>query len=139
MDFYEPSGPIVLMPRSALKLNTVVDAVAGFRRFKRVKVTLHVIECLAVVGDKLDVYVNVDGVGAVHFPQISGNGAEATHVAFLEPGLPAATTFDVTADPAAGVVRPYVWGDSYQVNCVVTDGGAHGQHFVAEVTAEGQA
>ncbi|MBN1321767.1 MAG: hypothetical protein JXA87_13115 [Thermoleophilia bacterium] len=136
-DFWEPSRPVVLFTTIATE-SFEGDLVGGFRRYRRIKLTLHVVAAAATAVDTLDVFVDVDGVPAVHFTQILGTDPETTLFAFLEAGLPAATDFDVSTDPAAGVVRPYVWGDELKVRGTVVDGGAHGQSFTFEVIAEAQ-
>jgi len=135
-DFWEPTGPITLASLVGRTTNYTGSPVPGFRRFRRVKLTLQVTAAAAAAGDTLDVFVDADGVPAAHFGQILGNGGAKTRVAFLEPGLAAATDFDVTADPAAGVVRPYVWGDALKVRATIAGAGPS---FTFAVTAEGQA
>ena len=136
-DYWEPTGPIVLSAPAPHTSTFETDPVSGFRRCRRIKLTLDVTAAATLVGDTLDVIVDVDGIGAVHFDQILGNGGVQKRVAFLEPGLPATADVDVTADPAAGVVRPYLWGDELNVRATIA--GSGGESFTFGVTAEGQA
>lgn len=135
-DFWEPIGPVTLSEPAAHTATFETDPVPGFGRFRRLKLTLDVTVAAALVGDTLDVFVDVDGVPAVHFGQILGNGGAKQRVAFLEPGLPATTDFDVTADPNAGAVRPYLWGDALSVRATIA--GSGGESFTFGVTAEAQ-
>ena len=137
-DFWEPVGPVVLSPLAAHTTSFETTPVKGFGRFRRIKLTLHVTNADAAATDTLDVFVDVDGISAVHFDQVIGTDPATTLVAFLEPGLPATSALDVTSDPAAGAVRPYLWGDELNVRGTIVDGGAHGQSFTFEVTAEAQ-
>jgi hypothetical protein len=136
-DFWEPLAKTLLA--SAARTTSGEGAeVGGFGHYRRIRLELDVTVAADVADDKLDVLVDVDGIPAVHFTQIAGNGDPVKRVAFLEAGAPATTDADVTADPDAGVVRPYVLGDVLQVRYEITDGGAHGQSFTFGVEAFGQ-
>lgn len=110
-------------------------------RAKRIVIMLDVIEGLGVAGDTLDVFVDVlapDGVtylNAVHFPQIAGNATAAKHYAVLDATNVAATTFNVTADCAAGVTKPYLTGLKLRARHTLVDAGAHGQSVQFGVSA----
>ena len=134
-DFWEPLATTLAAPAAHTE-TFETDPVAGFRRCRRIKLTLDVTEAATLAGDTLDVIVDVDGIGAVHFAQVLGNGGAQKRVAFLEPGLPDDSDYDVTSDPAAGVVRPYVWGDALSVRATIAGGG--GESFTFGVTAEAQ-
>lgn len=136
-DFWEPITKTLLASAARTQSGESVE-VGGFGQYHRIRVELDVTVLAAVVGDKLDVYVDVDDIPAVHFTQIAGNGTAVKRVAFLEAGVPATTDADVTASPASGVVRPYVLGDTLKVRYVITDGGAHGQSFTFSAEAFGQ-
>lgn len=136
-DFWEPRAA-TLLSSAARTANGQGASVAGFGRFRRIRLELDVTVLAAVLADKLDVYVDVDGIPAVHFAQLAGNGSACKRVAILEAGAAATSDADVTTDPAAGAVRPYVLGDALRVRYVITDGGAHGQSFTFSVDAFGQ-
>jgi hypothetical protein len=107
----------------------------------RTVVMLDVTATAGVAGDTLDVFVDVlapDGVtwlNAVHFTQVAGNSAAIKHYAVLAPYAPAATTFDVTADCAAGVTKPYLWGQAIRGRYTLVDAGAHGQSVTFSLSA----
>lgn len=100
--------------------------VGGYRR--RVLVVFSVTASAHEAGDTLDAYVDVspDGnlwVNAVHFAQQAGNGAAKTEIAVLESANPGTDTVNVTANAAAGKVRPAVWGKFLRARWVIADSG----------------
>ena len=70
----------------------------------------------AAGGDTLDVYVDVlapDGatwLNAAHLTQMLGNGGAKSLYAVLDASNPGASTFDASADCAAGAQRPSLFG-----------------------------
>ena len=60
---------------------------------------------------------------------------EPTGPIILSAPAPHTSTFET--DPAAGVVRPYLWGDELNVRATIA--GSGGESFTFGVTAEGQA
>ena len=79
-------------------------------------------------GDTLDVYVDcsLDGVtwyNAAHFTQQAGNGAARTEYAVLDPSNPGVAVIDVTADAAAGAVRPALFGPYIRARWAIADSG----------------
>jgi len=108
---------------------------------KRMVFLLDVTATAGVAGDTLDAYIDVlapDGVtwlNAVHFTQVAGNSAAIRHYAVLDASATAATTFNVTADCAAGVTKPYLWGSAIRGRYTLVDAGAHGQSVTFSLTA----
>jgi hypothetical protein len=109
---------------------------------KRVVILLNVTAMGGASGDTLDVYADVvapDGttyLNAVHFPQVAGNAAAVQHYAVLDlAAAPAATTFNVTADCAVGVTKPYLFGLQVVGRYTLVDAGAHGQSATFSLTA----
>jgi len=109
--------------------------------FKRTVILLDVTATAGVAGDVLDVYVDVLGpdgatwINAVHFTQVAGNSAAIKHYAVLDASSPAATTFNITSDCAAGVTKPYVCGGAIRGRYTLVDAGAHGQSVTFGLTA----
>ena len=128
---------------SALRTTAVANSAgaAASLGFQRTVLLLNVTATAGVAGDTLDVYVDVLGpdgatwLNAVHFTQVAGNSAAIKHYAILAPSSPAATTFDVTTDCAAGVTKPYVWGTEMRGRYTLVDAGAHGQSVTFGLTA----
>ncbi|MCK9629942.1 MAG: hypothetical protein M0R37_15300 [Bacteroidales bacterium] len=109
--------------------------------WKRAVCLLDVTATAGVAGDVLDVYVDVLGpdgatwLNAIHFTQVAGDSADIQHYAVLDMSAPAATSFDVTADCAAGVTKPYLWGPQIRGRYTLVDAGAHGQSVTFSLTA----
>jgi len=110
-------------------------------RARRIAVVLDVTAMAGAAGDVLDVFVDAlapDGVtwlNAAHFTQIAGNGAAAKHFAVLDSASVAATTFAVSTDCAAGVTKPYVFGQQIRARYTLVDAGGHGQSATFSVSA----
>jgi len=109
--------------------------------WRKLIVLLDVTATAGVAGDTLDVYVDVLGpdgstwLNAVHFTQVAGDSAAIQHYAVLDASSPAATSFDVTADCAGGVTKPYLWGPQVRGRYTLVDAGAHGQSVTFSLTA----
>ncbi len=110
--------------------------------WKRLEVVLDVTAAAHEVGDTLDVYVDIspDGgttwINAVHFTQVLGNGGAKKFVAVLDPTNPGTDVIDLSADCAAGKVRPAVWGTAIRERRVIADaGGDADQSFTYSVKA----
>lgn len=93
-------------------------------------------------GDTLDVYVdfsldNTVWYNAVHFTQQAGNGAARTEYAVLDPSNPGTAVINVTADAAAGAVRPALFGPYIRARWAIVDGapGAGDQSHTFSVIA----
>jgi hypothetical protein len=111
--------------------------------YKRLMILLNVTSKASVVGDTLDVYVDVspDGgttyVNAVHFTQLLGNGAASAEWAVLDPAGAAGTaTVNVTTDAAAAAVRPALCGDHIRCRWVIAGSGTHTFNFVCTAFAQ---
>ena len=84
-------------------------------------------------GDTLDVYVdfsldNATWYNAIHFTQQAGNGAARTEFATLDPTNPGAVVVNITADAAAGAVRPGVFGRYIRGRYTIVDADANASH-----------
>jgi hypothetical protein len=115
-------------------------AVGGYRRFVIVNtITASVTDA----ADTLDVYVdfsldNVTWFNAVHFTQRAGNlpATPRTEFAVLDASAPGAVVINVTADAAAGVVRPAAHGAYMRARWAIVDaGGAADQSHTFSVLA----
>lgn len=118
--------------RTAAVANSRGTAVTDLARIRRAVLVLDVTAMGGAAGDVLDVYVDVslDGstwMNAVHFPQIAGNAAAQKHYAVLAATNVAATTFNVSADCAAGVTKPYLFGAQMSGRYTLVNGGAGSQ------------
>jgi hypothetical protein len=108
---------------------------------RRIVCLLDVTAAAGVAGDTLDVYVDVlapDGatwLNAGHFTQVAGDSAAIKHYLVLDSTNVAATSFNVTADCAAGVTKPYLFGHQIRARHTLVDAGAHGQSVTFSVTA----
>ena len=96
--------------------------------FKRAIFLLDVTATNGNATDYLNAYIDVRGPGgtwlnAIHFTQVAGDGAAIKHYAALDTANVAATTFDVTADCASGVTKPYLWGDAVRGRFSLVDTG----------------
>jgi hypothetical protein len=128
---------------SALRATAIANSAgtAVSTGFKRTVFLLDVTATAGAAGDVLDVYVDVLGpdgatwINAVHFTQVAGNSAAIKHYAVLDASSPAATTFNVTSDCAAGVTKPYVWGDSVRGRYTLVNGGGGTQSVTFSLTA----
>ena len=127
--------------RAAAVANSAGASVEDTAAAKRVCILLDVSATAGVAGDVLDVFVDVLGpdgttwLNAVHFPQVAGDAAAVKHFAVLDPSAPAATSFNVTADCAAGDTRPYLWGLALRGRYTLVDAGGHGQSVAFSLTA----
>ena len=80
-------------------------------------------------GDTLDVFVDVlapDGVtwlNAAHFTQQSGAGAARKEFVVLDASNPGVAAVNVTADAAAGAVRPALFGSQFRGRRAIADSG----------------
>lgn len=110
-------------------------------RARRISCLLDVTATAGVAGDTLDVFIDVlapDGatwLNAGHFVQVAGNSAAVKHYLVLDSASVAATTFNVTADCAAGVTKPYLFGPKIRARHTLVDAGAHGQSATFSVSA----
>jgi hypothetical protein len=110
-------------------------------RARRIVCLLDVTAMAGVAGDTLDVYIDVlapDGttwLNAGHFTQVAGNGAAQKHYLVLDATSVAATSFNVTADCASGVTKPYLLGQQVRARHTLVDAGAHGQSATFSVSA----
>jgi hypothetical protein len=91
-------------------------------------------------GDTLDVYVDVslDGstwLNAVHFTQIIGTDAASKRFAVLDPSAPGTAEILVTADAAAGAVRPSMFGPQMRARWAIVDAGTDDASFTFSVAA----
>lgn len=105
-----------------------VGPVGHFRRFV---VLCDITASATEAGDTLDVYVDVslDGttwLNAVHFTQQAGNGAARKEFAVLDPSNPGVAVVNVTADAAAGAVRPALFGPYLRARWAIADVAALG-------------
>lgn len=104
-------------------------AVEGLEWIRRLVVMLDITASATDAADTLDVYVDVlapDGatwLNAVHFTQQAGNGAAAKQFAVLDPSNPGTDVVAVTADAAAGKVRPALFGYAVRARWAIVDGG----------------
>jgi hypothetical protein len=110
-------------------------------RARRISCLLDVTATAGVAGDTLDVLIDVlapDGatwLNAGHFQQIAGNSAAKKYWLVLDSASVAATSFDVSADCAAGVTKPYLFGSQIRARHTLVDAGAHGQSVTFSVSA----
>ena len=93
---------------------------------KRFIILLDCTVCDTDATDTLDVYVDclVSGavwVNAIHFTQRIGTDAATQEFAVLDATNPGATVTDVTADAAAGAVRPGVFGSQMRARWTMVD------------------
>lgn len=131
-DFYEPTVRI-LIPSAAYVETEVGVSQGGFVGKEVVQLTLDVTAIAGIVTDTLDVvvYASPDHgdswIPAAHFPQVVGTAvAPKKYIAELLPkwAAPAATCVDVSADPAANVVRAYLIATSLKATAtIVVDAG----------------
>jgi hypothetical protein len=126
--------------RTAAVTNTAGTAVANIGNARRAAFLLDVTAGAGNAADTLDVYVDLslDGtayMNAIHFTQVVGPGTAIRHYAVLDPSAPAATTFNVTADCAAGVTKPYLFGTQARGRYTLVNGGDGLQSFTFSLTA----
>lgn len=92
-------------------------------------------------GDTLDLYIDFLGpdgatwINAVHFTQEHGDHAAAKYYALLNPNAGTAAPLTVTADAAAGVIRPEVTGSQIRARWVIVDSGDGDASFTFSVYA----
>lgn len=129
---------------SAVRVTAVANSGAtgvDSARARRIACLLDVTATAGVAGDTLDVFIDVlapDGVtwlNAGHFAQVAGNSAAVKHYLVLDSASVAATSFNVTADCAAGVTKPYLFGSQIRARHTLVDAGAHGQSVTFSVSA----
>lgn len=118
-------------------------AVLGFARFHRLLLLLDVTAAAADAGDTLDVYVDgsLDGTtwfNIAHFTQVLGNGGAVKLVAVVDPSNPGTSVIAVTADAAAGAVRPAIFAPQLRARWAIADTGDGDQSFTFSVTGYGQ-
>jgi hypothetical protein len=121
---------------SATRVTAVANS-AGTAKvipFKFAVFLLDVTATAGAAGDVLDVYVDVlapspgaTWLNAVHFTQVAGNSAAIKHYAVLDSTAVAATSFNVTADCASGVTKPYIWGPAVRGRYTLVNAGGGGQ------------
>jgi hypothetical protein len=141
MPYVSPES--VTLFASAVRATAVANSagVAAIYPWKRAVVLLNLTAAAGAGGDVLDVYVDVLGpdgatwLNAVHFTQIAGDSAAIKHYAVLDASAPAATSFNVTADCASGVTKPYLWGPQIRGRYTLVDAGAHGQSVTFSLKA----
>ncbi len=109
----------------------------------RLVVLLSITASATAAGDTADIYIDFspDGVtwiNGCHFEQQAGNGAAVKRVAVFDVSAPGTATLAVTADAAAGAVRPAVFGQYVRVRWVLVDGGGGDTSHTFVVTAWGQ-
>lgn len=107
------------------------DAVQLPAFWKRLIVVLDVTASGVDNGDTLSVYIDFSLNGskwfnAARFATQAGDGAAKTEIAIFDPSTPAATTFAITSDCAAGVTKPYLFGKWARYRYVVVDGAGGG-------------
>jgi hypothetical protein len=129
---------------SATRVTAVANSGAAgvdCARAKRIACLLDVTAMAGAVGDTLDVFIDMlapDGttwLNAGHFAQVAGNAAAVKHYLVLDSASVAATSFNVTADCAAGVTKPYLFGSQIRARHTLVDAGAHGQSATFSVSA----
>jgi hypothetical protein len=117
-------------------------AVAGFGRFRRLILLLNVTAAAKDTVDTLDVYMdgsvdNLTWFNVAHFTQVLGDGGAKKFVAVLDASNPGTSVFDVTADAAAGAVRPAAFALYLRARWVIVDADGDGG-FTFGVTGYGQ-
>lgn len=137
-----------LVLHAASTVNTVVTnqasptgTVGALFPYGTVTAVLKVTAGATAAGDTLDVYVDtsLDGgttwINIIHFTQVLGNAAVKTFAATVaRGGGQVATTTDVSADAASGVVRPNILGDMLRARYTTVQASA--VSFTFGVTAE---
>ena len=128
--------------RATAVANSAGTAVANIGAAKRAIILLDVTASAGAAGDTLSVYVDMLGpdgttwINAGRFTTVIGSSAAIKHwMALSEAAAPAATSFDVTADCAAGVTKPYVWGTQIRGRYTLVDAGDGLQSMTFSVTA----
>lgn len=118
--------------------NGTAVVVGGWRR---AVVLLSVTASATDAGDTLDVYVDMlapDGatwLNAIHFAQQAGAGAAKKEFAVLDTSNPGTASIAVTADAAAGAVRPALFGPQLRARWVIVDSGDGNSSHTFAVTA----
>jgi hypothetical protein len=134
-------GETITLAASAARTTGANGTAVQIRGERRRFVIVNAITASATAaGDTLDVYVDfsLDGTtwyNAVHFTQQAGNGAARTEYAVLDPANPGTSVIDVTADAAAGDVRPALFGPTMRARWAIVDAGGHAQSHTFSVLA----
>ena len=94
------------------------------------------------VGDTCNVYIDLSPdsgttwFNAIHFTERLGNGTDAqTDVAVLFANTPGTSVFAVTADAAAGAVRPALRGNAMRARYAIVDTSTDDASFTFSVKA----
>lgn len=137
-----PSAELTLLP-SAARTSTAGaygDAV-DVSGYSRLLLLLSVTNADVDGGDTCDVYVDVspDGgdtwLNAVHFSQVVGTDSASKAYAVLDATAPGTSVVDASADAAAGVVRPHLFGGRMRVRYVIVNAGTADATFTFGVSA----
>lgn len=124
-----PAGTEITLFPAAARTEGVNGTPADVSRYRRLVLLLDVTLSATDAGDTLDVFVDVlgpDGVtwlNAVHFTQQAGDGAARKEFAVLDASNPGVAAINVTADAAAGAVRPALFGSQIRGRCAIVDWG----------------
>lgn len=114
-----------LLPLQTLVASKNVETI-GLGWSDACMIMLDVQSAANAAGDKLDVYIDVSPdngttwANLLRFPQVLGNGGAKKFWSFIAPSTGETTTFDVTTDAAAGVVRQLGTTDSLRARVVIT-------------------
>lgn len=136
-----PGRLVTLAASAARTANGNATPVTDLGHMRRLIVLLDITASATDAGDTLDVYVDVspDGgttwLNAVHFTQQAGNGSARKEFAVLDPANPGTSVVDVTADAAAGAVRPALFGDAIRARWAIVDSGDADQSHTFSVQA----
>ena len=135
------SKQVTLLASGARTVGANATPVTGLGLYRAAMIMLDVTALATDALDTLDVFIDTspDGgttwINAIHFTQLLGNGSAVKEWAELGGGAPAATTTDVMADAAAGVVRPMRFTDRLRVRYAIIDSGDANQSFTFSVKA----
>lgn len=134
--FYEvqffPGRLIELAASAARTVDGNGSVIIDLGHMRRLVVLLDITASATDAADTLDVFIDVspDGgttwLNAIHFTQQAGNGSARKEFAVLDPSNPGVASIDVTADAAAGAVRPALFGDAVRARWEIVDGGTPG-------------
>ncbi len=128
---------------NTVETNALVTAVTGIDRYRRLTVLLVVSAAATDAGDLLKVYIDFspDGgttwVNGARFADVLGTGGAKSFIATFDPTNPGTAPIDVSADCAAGAVRPGVFGNQVRVRFSTVDADADCS-FTWKVVALGQ-
>lgn len=141
------SAAITLLASGARTSGTdaLATAVEGIGDLKEAQILLDVTAAGSAADDTLDVYVDttLDGgttwINVVHFTQVLGNGGAKKFGATLAPQSAVATApVALTADAAAGAVRPGFLGNQLRARYTIVAGaGTHAFTFSVTAFAKG--